>query len=158
LRLRAEGIVLRLPEMGQMRSMSSVLQVRFRNEIAQGRLGDAIRTAKTLFAMSRHLSEQPTLIGDLLGMAMASIATSGLDEMLQQPGCPNLYWALTNLPSPLIPLDKGMDGERVMHEWLFRDLSDSAPMSAEQIKKFIAHVDKMLSIGDGMSSKPGTQA
>ena len=34
--------------------------------------------------------------------------------MLEQPGCPNLYWALTNLPDPLVPLDKGMDGERVM--------------------------------------------
>ncbi len=61
-----------------------------------------------------------------------------LEEMLEQPGCPNLYWALTNLPSPLIPLDKGMDGERVMHQWLFRDLDDSAPMSKDQLKKFIA--------------------
>ena len=72
-----------------------------------------------------------------------------LEEMLEQPGCPNLYWALTNLPSPLIPLDKGMDGERVMHPWVFRDLDDSAPMSADQLKKFIASLDKQLGLGEG---------
>jgi len=157
LKLRAEGIALRLPEMQQMRSLSRVLQVRFRAEIAQGRFDDAIRTAKTLFAMSHHLSEQPTLIGDYVGMAIASVATSGLDEMLEQPFCPNLYWALTNLPSPLIPLDKGMDGERVMHHWLFRDLSDSAPMSKDQLNKFIADTDKKLGLGEGTSANPGVR-
>ena len=149
LKLRADGIVLLLPEVQQIRSLSRALQVRFRAEIAQCRFDDAIRTAKTLFAMSRHLGEHPTLIADLVGIAIASVAASGLEEMQEQPGCPNLYWALTTLPSPLIPLDKGMDGERVMHQCLFRDLSVSVPMTGEQIKKFIAHMDKMLVIGEG---------
>jgi hypothetical protein len=157
LKLRADGIQLRVPEMQQMRSLSRVLQVRFRAEIAQGRFDDAIRTAKTFFAMSRHLSEQPTLVGDLVGMAIASVAASGLDEMLEQPFCPNLYWALTTLPSPLIPLDKGMDGERVMHQWVFRDLNDSAPMSQDQLNKFIADSDKKLGLGEGTSTNPGVR-
>ena len=134
--------------------------MRFRAEIAQGRFDDAIRTAKTMFAMSRHLGEHPTLIGDLVGMAIAAVAIDHLEEMLDQPGCPNLYWALTNLPSPLISLDKGMDGERVMMAWVFRDLNDSAPMSAEQIKEFIAHMDKMLvdELGEGTPTEPGVRA
>src|SRR5262249_25182405 len=139
------------------------LQVRFRAEIAAGRFDDAIRTAKTFFAMSRHLAQHPTLIGDLIGIAIAAVAIDHLDKMLDQPGCPNLYWALTNLPRPLISLDKGMDGERVMMAWVFRDLSDSAPMSAEQIKEFIAHMDKMLMdntlvIDGATSTKPGVRA
>jgi hypothetical protein len=158
LKLRADGIVVLLPEVQQMRALSRALQVRFRAEIAQCRFDDAIRTAKTLFAMSRHLSEHPTLIADLVGIAIASVAASGLEEMQEQPGCPNLYWALTTLPSPLIPLEKGMDGERVMHQSLFRDLSVSVPMSGEQIKKFIAHMDKMLVIGEETSTKPGVRA
>ncbi len=125
-----------LPEVQQIRSLARALQVRFRAEIAQARFDDAIRTAKTMFAISRHLGEHPTLIGDLVGMAIAAMAIGPLEEMLEQPGCPNLYWALTNLPSPLIPLDKGMDGERVMHQWVFRDLDDSAPMSQDQLNTF----------------------
>ena len=128
--------------------------MRFRAEIAQGRFDDAIRTAKTFFAMSRHLGEHPTLIGDLVGMAIARVAIFHLEKMLVQPGCPNLYWALTNLPSPLIPLDKGMDGERVMLQWVFRDLNDSDPISQDQLKKFVADGDKLLQAGD---HKPGVR-
>ncbi len=157
LKLKADGIVVLLPELQQMRSLTRAIQVRFRAEIAQGRFDDAIRTAKTLFAMSRHLGEHPTLIADLVGMAIASVATGGLDEMLEQPACPNLYWALTTLPIPLIPLDKGMDGERVTEQWLFRDLNDSAPMSKEQLDRFLADKDKEL-FGEGTPTKPGMRA
>ena len=144
LKLKADGFELLLPEVQQLRSLARGLQVRFRAEIAQCRFDDAIRTAKTMFAMSRHLGEHPSLIGNLVGIAIASITISNLDEMLMQPGCPNLYWALTALPSPLISLDKGMDGERVMLEWVFRDLSESAPMSKDQLKKFVAEADRLL--------------
>jgi hypothetical protein len=158
LKLKADGIEVVIPEVQAMRSLMRALQVRFRAEIARGRFDDAIRTAKTFFAMSRHLGEHPTLVGDLIGMAIARVAIVHLEKMLVQPGCPNLYWALTNLPSPLIPLDKGMDGERVMHQWLFRDLNDSAPMSKDQLKKFLADKDKSLEIGLPKPGKPGVRA
>ena len=105
-----------------------------------GRFDDAIRTAKTMFAMSRHLGEHPTLVGNLVGIAIANVAIGPLEEMLEQPGCPNLYWALTNLPSPLVSLEKGMEGERAYGLPEFRELDERAPMSADQIEKFVAHM------------------
>src|SRR5205807_5687115 len=125
------------------------LQERFRAENTQDRLDDSITTAKTLFAMSRHMSEHPTLIGDLVGIAIAFVAIGPLEEMLEQPGCPNLYWALTNLPNPLVPLDKGAEGERVWVVPAFRDLDDSVPMSTGQINRLIAHWDPVLRLEQG---------
>jgi hypothetical protein len=144
LKLKADGVGLLLPDVQQMRPLAIALKVRFRAEVAQGRFGDAIRTAKTMFAMSRHMSEQPTLIGDLVGFAIASIAIEPLQEMLEQPGCPNLYWALTSLPSPLVPIDRGTEGERALVMVEFRELDDGAPMSPDRLKGFIAHVDKVF--------------
>jgi hypothetical protein len=158
LKLKADGIELLLPEVQQIRSLARALQVRFRAEIAQCRFDDAIRTAKTMFAISRHLSEHPTLIGELVGMAIASMTISHLDEMLEQPGCPNLYWALSTLPSPLVSLDTGMDGERVMMTWVFRDLDDSVPMSKSKLEKFVAGAEKLLEIADQKPGKPGVRA
>ena len=158
LKLKADGIELLLPEVQQIRSLARALQVRFRAEIAQRRFDDAIRTAKTMFAIARHLGEHPTLIGDLVGMAIASMTISHLEEMLEQPGCPNLYWALTNMPSPLISLDKGMDGERVMMAWVFRDLSDGEPQTKDQLEKFLANADKLLEAADKKPDKPGVRA
>ncbi len=67
-KLKADGIGVQLHDVQAIRAMNRALQVRFRAEIAQGRFDDAIRTAKTLFAMSRHLGEHPTLVGDLIGI------------------------------------------------------------------------------------------
>jgi hypothetical protein len=145
-KLKTDGIGLLIPDVQKMRALAAALQERFREENGQRRFDDSIRTAKTMFAMSRHLSEHPTLIGDLVGIAIAFVAIGPLEEMLEQPGSPNLYWALTNLPSPLVPLDRGLEGERVLIGGELRDLDDRAPMSAEQIKKLVAHLDKLLEL------------
>ncbi len=158
LKLKADGIELLLPEVQQIRSVARALQVRFRAEIRQRRFDDAIRTAKTMFAISRHLSDHPTLIGNLVGMAIASMTIYHLDEMLEQPGCPNLYWALTTLPSPFVSLVHGMDGERVMMTWVFRDLDETAPMSKDQLQKCVADKDKLLDLVDQKPAKPGVRA
>jgi hypothetical protein len=153
LQCKTEGIGLLLPDVQQMRRLASALKVRFRAEVAQGRFDDANRTAKTMFAISRHLGEHPTLIGDLVGIAIAVITIGPLEEMLEQPGSPNLYWALTNLPSPFIPLDKGMEGERMLMRGQFRDLDDSAPMSEEQIKKLMTMLDNVRAVAQ-IEQKP----
>jgi hypothetical protein len=148
LKARTDGVNLLLPDVQKIRELAAGLQARFQDEIAQSRFDDAISTAKTMFAISRHMGEHPTLIGDLVGIAIANITINPLDEMLEQPGCPNLYWALTNLPSPLVPLDKGMEGERLLITGEFRDLDQTAPMSEEQIKKLIEHIDKLRQQGE----------
>ena len=147
-KVKTDGIGLLLPDLQKMRELAAGLQGRFRDEVALKRFDDALVTAKTMFALSRHMGEHPTLIGDLVGMAIAFIAIGPLEEMLEQPGCPNLYWALTNLPCPLVSLDKGMEGERIfilaeLHER--GGLSDKAPMTPEQIKKLGEYIDRILS-------------
>jgi hypothetical protein len=106
-----------------------------------------------MFAMARHMGEHPTLIGDLVGMAIAFVAIGPLEEMLSQEGCPNLYWALTNLPSPLVSMDMGWDGERVMISAELHDLDENAPMSAEQIQKLITHIDFLRRLEGGKLKK-----
>jgi hypothetical protein len=158
LKLKSDGYYLLLPEVQQIRGIARALVVRFRAEIAMHRFDDAIRTAKTLFAISRHLGEHPSFIGNLVGIAIANMTIGPLEEMLGQSGCPNLYWALTSLPNPMISLEKGMDGERVMTAWAFRDLPDGAPIGADQLKKFIAHADKILELEMSKDRKASVRA
>jgi hypothetical protein len=153
LKLKADGIGVLLPDVQQLRALANALKVRFRAEVALGRFDDAVRTAKTMFAMSRHLSEHPTFIGELVGIAVAFVTFGPLEEMVEQPGSPNLYWALTNLPRPLVPLDMGVSGERVWILAELRDLVDDAPMSGDQLKRLITRLDKGLA--NGKPVKPG---
>ena len=112
--LHADYLNTLLPDVQAMRTLARAMFARYRAEIAAGRLDDAMRSAKTLFAMSRHLGEHPSLIGDLIGIAIANLAVTPLDDMIDRPECPNLYWALTNLPAPLLPIRKGIQGERLI--------------------------------------------
>jgi hypothetical protein len=136
-KLKNDGFGLLLPDIQGLRELAGALQIRFRVEIAGHRYEDAIATAKTMLALSRHLGEHPTAIGDLVGIAIASIALGTVDEMIQQPGCPNLFWALTDLPRPFISIHKGSQGERMLIEAELSGLSDREPMSNVQLQKIV---------------------
>src|SRR5262245_19137415 len=152
LKLKADGINALVPDLQAMRQLANALKVRFRAEVALGRFDDALRTAKTLFALSRHVGEHPIYIGSLVAIAVAHVAVGPLEEMLEQPGCPNLYWALTNLPHPFVSLNKATAGEQLWPLAHLGDLDDKAPMSEEQIQKVSAFVDNIL--GNGKPIKP----
>jgi hypothetical protein len=152
LKLKADGISTLLPDVQQMRSLSRALNVRFRSEVAIGNFDAAIRSAKTMFAMARHMDDHPTLIGDLVGIAIAAQAIVAIDEMIEQRGCPNLYWALTNLPDPLIGCEKGRAGERLILSTVFNDLNSERPMTTEQLKRFIDPLDALFDQGAPLES------
>lgn len=151
-KLRTDGISLLLPDLQKMRELASALQSRFRDEVAQRRFDDAIYTARTMLALSRHMGEHPTVIGELVAVAIAFVALAPLEEMLEQPGCPNLYWALTNLPAPFITAEKGMEGERLLMVAELGDIDDKKPMTAAQLKKVISRID--LFEGNGRKARP----
>jgi hypothetical protein len=144
LRAKADGIGLLIPDVQQMRTLANALKVRFRAQVALHRFDDAIGTAKTMFAMARHMGENPTLIASLVGIAITAVAIGPLEEMLEQPGCPNLYWALTNLPNPLVSMELGLESERMWVVSEFKDLDDTTPMNEAQLGKVITRFNGLL--------------
>jgi hypothetical protein len=141
---KKEGLFLLLPEVQGLRNLASCLQLRFRVQVAERDFDEAIVTAKTMFALSRHLGEHPTLIGDLVGLAIANLAIRPLDEMIGQPGCPNLYWALTDLPTPFIDLRKGLQGERLLMEPIFAGIDTGARMPDATLEKVVSEIEKAM--------------
>jgi hypothetical protein len=144
LRMKSQGAYLPVPELQQMRTLIDVLVVRWRAQLSARRIDDAVRTAQTTFALSRHLSEYPCGIADLVAMAVARRGLEELEEMIQQPDCPNFYWSLTDLPSPLIDIGKGLQGERLLTTVEFAMLDTPAPMSAAQLKQALKRMDSLF--------------
>jgi hypothetical protein len=112
-RLRKDGIGATLPELQDAREMALFLAVRARLELADGKPNQAVRTLRTGFALARHVGDSPTLIGALVGTAIANVMLERLEEVVQHEKAPNLYWSLSDLPSPFIDLCKGLQGERI---------------------------------------------
>src|SRR5437764_13312338 len=113
-----------------------------------------------MFALSRHMGEHPTIIGHLVAVAMAYVTIAPLEEMLEQPGCPNLYWALAALPRPFVGLEKGIEGERVLMDGEFRNIlkrlnvDDQTPMTPQQVAEVVRFFERLLD-GADRGAKPG---
>ncbi len=147
-RLKRDGVGTLLPDVQGLRELAGALKVRFRVEIAERHFDDAVYTAKTMLALSRHFQEHPTLIGDLVGIAIGTIALGTVDEMIQQPGSPNLFWALTDLPSPFIDIRKGLQGERTWIDAEMSGMDDQEPMSNSQLRKVVDRLQKVVNGAD----------
>lgn len=106
--IRVEGLDLVLPSLSKFRHLARVLAVQARVQMADGQFDQATQTLQTGFALARHQAQGRTLINGLVGIAIAQLMAEQVRELAQAPGAPNLYWALTALPRPLISLRKGV--------------------------------------------------
>ena len=141
-------------ELGPLQLLAESLQIRFRADVARQRFDDALRTAKTMLMLSRHLGEHPTELAGLLGLSVAHLGLDALEEMVQQPKCPNLYWALTDLPCPLVDLHKAVQGERIRVAAEFRPLRDDAPMTESEIEAIVSRFSGVLSFAREQAGLP----
>jgi hypothetical protein len=136
-RVRSENFVMLLPDVQSFRELANVLALKARYQIAEGQYDKALYTLQTGMAMGRHISQMPSLICNLVGNAICNQMLNQVEELMQAPGAPNLYWALTTLPSPFIDLRKPIQGERVMIHGFFASLGDleSGRLTQEQEEK-----------------------
>jgi hypothetical protein len=121
---RLDAVEILLPDAQSMRQWGRVLALKARVEIADGKLEEAIRTVTTGLAFARHLGGGPFLINGLVGIATANVVLDTLDDLIGQPGAPNLYWALTALPRPLVSLRDQLEVEERICESLVPELSE----------------------------------
>lgn len=155
LKLKSEGIRLLVPDVQEIRKIVIALKVRFRAEIAARQFDKAIVTAKTMFAMSRHFCEHPTVVGDLYGFEVVVMALDSLEEMIQQPSCPNLYWALTDLPSPLVSIYKGLQGDRTTLANEFPQLDGNSRLTDAELLTLVDRLDDSIDLTPPGSMKRG---
>jgi hypothetical protein len=151
-RVRKDGINVVIPELGEMRNLTTLVLARMRLELADGRTRQALRTASVSLAMARHVGDSPTLIGGLVGIAMATLTFNVLEDEMQRPDAPNLYWSLTDLPRPFVDLRKPLQGERLIAYSTFTHLSeladpDAPPLSREQVREM---ADKVIVNSQGL--------
>jgi hypothetical protein len=113
-----------LPGEQQTRSYARILAVKARLEIANGKFDDAIQSFQTSFALGANVAKGETLVNGLIGIAINGVTFQQMSEYVQQPRAPNLYWALTVLPSPRIDMRPALDIESNSVELSFPELRD----------------------------------
>ena len=133
-----------IPEMQVMRELARTQRLRCRVAIAEGRVDDAIAILGQQFAMARHSDQDGFIVSSLVGAAIAGVAWEDALHLTQHPDCPNLYWAVASLPTPLIKMENAMDYER---QFFFEELKvmrevDETPRDESYWKSFIEKFER----------------
>jgi hypothetical protein len=150
-RAKKEGIAFLLPDVQGFRQLAIFLAVRTRLEIADHRYDKALYTLQTSFQFARNIGEGPTFIHAVVAAAVGQISLARVEEIIQVPGSPNLYWALSGLPHPFIDLGKALSAERLIAETevpLIRDI-ESARLSPQQQQELLRQLQRLAQAGDG---------
>ena len=105
-----------------------------------------MRSLQTGFALARDVAKGPTLIHALVGASIASMMIDRVLDMVQQPGSPNVYWALSTLPRPLVDFRTAFDAETYSLYLEFPDLQDldKKQLPSEQWRQMLLKLIDML--------------
>jgi hypothetical protein len=138
-RVRKEGPYLRLPDMQGFRDLANLLVLRARLQMAGGHYDQAVATLQTGFALARHVGQGPIVICSLVGVAIATSMAKEVETLIQMPGAPNLYWALTDLPRPLFDLRKPLQGEQIIWDSILPSLAEleKTPLSQDRLQEIL---------------------
>jgi hypothetical protein len=123
-----------LNEIQSMRELTHLINLRCRLALAEKNFDEAQRSIVAGLTLARHIGQGQTVIQDLVGVAIATIILGRVEEWMEMPGSPNLYWALTTLPRPFIDVRRNM-----RHEM------DTMYRSFPQLRQF---KEKKLSTGE----------
>jgi hypothetical protein len=91
-----------LPETQQFRNLARRVALQTRLQIGDKHYADAIASLQTGYGMARQVANQPFLVSNLVAAAVTQKMNHQLLTLCQQPGMPNLYWSIAELPSPWI--------------------------------------------------------
>lgn len=138
-----------LPEIQGCRDLIYALQVKARVEIYDKNYDGAIRTIRVGKTLARHVSEgSPILVCALVGVVLDASMNSCLLELSQQSDAPNLYWTLTDLPSPVFSFQNSFrfetDGIRIMFPEVAKALDAPDELSDDDWKEFHKSLEKPL--------------
>jgi len=153
-----DGFAMLLPGLGEFRNIAKVLALKTRLEFTEGKFDEAIKTLQTGFALGRDVGKGPTIIQGLVGIAIGSLMLDEVEQFVQAPGSPNLYWALMSLPKPYVDMQKAMELESIILPMQFPLLKEieTTRLSVEQTRNLWNNILGLLGEFGG-DSQPNLQ-
>ncbi len=119
-----ETVEFLLPSVQQTRTISRVLALRTRVALHDRAFDRAIDHLRMNYQLGHDVSQMKFLVCDLVGIAETGIAHQGMLELIATPGSPNMYWALAELPDPLIDIRDSVRLEMSVAIRLIPELKD----------------------------------
>jgi hypothetical protein len=111
-KLQGEQVLsLRLQEFQEMRQLARYLYLRAKLQMAQRDYDAAIHSIGHGLRLGHDCGEQPLVVCNLIGLAVANVMATNILELIAADRSPNLYWALVTIPNPLFDFREAIETE-----------------------------------------------
>jgi|HubBroStandDraft_6_1064221.scaffolds.fasta_scaffold02731_2 hypothetical protein len=135
--VESDGMETLLAEFQDLRQPARLVALRARLQMARGDLDGSLQSLRSNCQLSRNLGQGPFIITSLIGISVAQTNREQLETFVQQPAAPNLYWALTELPVPLVGFRLAIESEARLPEYSFPEIVQfqSRPLSRDEARR-----------------------
>jgi hypothetical protein len=146
-----DGYSLQLPHLSTFRRMIFALQLQIRLKIADEQTDQALEMLQQGMYMGRSIARGRTVIQGLVGTAITAVMLKEVEGLMQMSDSPNLYWALTALPDPMIDMHSSLEYEREVLFVEFPQLRnlESEVMTPAQASAIVSDFMKKIQTLDG---------
>ena len=146
--VREEGFSTLLPHLSQIRSICRLLSLQAKLQIADGKFDEAAHTIQTGLAIAKHLDSEGMLVQQLVGAATTELMLSRVEQWITTPGSPNIYWSITDLPTPFFDLRSSLRAERAVTYWAIPHLKEAVDgkLTPEHFREMSAKVFQLYDI------------
>ncbi len=113
-----------LPELHPLRQQAWFLALKTKIQIAEGDADGAMESIRVGYSVARQVASGPTLIHVLVGVSIAGAFSERVAELGTLPNAPNLYWSLSQLPSPFLNARDALAAEMYCMELSYPEWSN----------------------------------
>jgi hypothetical protein len=100
-------------ELRNYRCFAYILTLKSRVHIAEGEYEKSIKAIQTNLQFAQHLQKNDLAIYGLTSIAISALSLQQIEDLTQRPDSPNLYYALEQLPKPLIDIKEHIKYEQL---------------------------------------------
>jgi hypothetical protein len=131
---RTEGFRTLLPFLNDARGLARLAALSARLKIAAGDFDGAVADLALPLVQAHHLNERAVLLQLMVASSASELALRQVQELIAQENAPNLYWALGDLPAPLLDVRAAMKMERAWAYFSIPQLKEARAgrLTAEQ--------------------------
>jgi|GEM_PF-5800136 len=154
---REKGFNALIPSLNETRALANLLKINAIRQIRAGKITDGLQNIRIGMELGRKVASEPILVSGLVGNGiLAMMTTEVMDELLNRPDSPNLYWAFVSLPRPLISEQNCWQSTRLNLVTTIHELSEVNidRISADQWHVIIDKAIEVSRIGSGNSNDP----
>jgi hypothetical protein len=128
-----------LPSVQSTRSMARAMMLQLRLAIIEKRYDDAVESLRIIYKIGQDVNEMGFLVSGLVGIAEVGMANEGVMMLISSEDAPNMYWALAELPTPIIDQRRAMRLDLSMPLRMFPELMDirNAKYSKDEWKRLL---------------------